>query len=529
MDTNKLFDKNLNKVEKKKQAHIKRVERNKKYFEDVLRKLECPKLTLEKKLNISNAFLKKFWMRSFGYFYSTKLEHFLISAAESIGHDCGGIEYKNNTFLHVMSEVNLTGGHTRVVERWIELSDKYITHSIAVTGQQVTISQKMKDAVSSRNGEIVLLEETEDMLALGLDLRNYASRYEYIILHSHPYDIIPSIAFGTKKFKRPVIFFNQADHLFLNAKSIADVFLDLRTDTCISKSKRLINYSLKCPIPSDVSVKPHNDRITAREKLGLSYDDKIIVLAGSASKFFPICEDGLFDVIAEILESVENYLVCAIGVTLKNKHWKSLKNKFKERIKIIPSIPYGEYINYVAAANLVIDSYPLGGGTVLVDAITQKTPFVSLENVIGQSDFVVNSEGYCHTKEELVQKVQRVLNDEKYAINLLDNEIDLFEKDHHPTNWKKNLDEILKTVPKTHSIRDIINEIEPSEIDMYCIVVNNCYSRSLLGLMVRPIPNANGVMIGIKGILEARSFTYNVRRYWQIRIFNMPVFTIAIN
>ena len=48
-------------------------------------------------------------------------------------------------------------------------------------------------------------------------------------MHTHPHDPSALIAFGTPDFKRPIILFNHADHIFWLGLSVADYVADLNS------------------------------------------------------------------------------------------------------------------------------------------------------------------------------------------------------------------------------------------------------------------------------------------------------------
>ena len=61
----------------------------------------------------------------------------------------------------------------------------------------------------------------------------------------------------------------------------------------------------------------------------------------------------------------------------------------------------------------------MSGGTVMIDAINTKTPVLSLENPIGQFDYLVNTDAYCKEKAELKKKLNRILTDESYKLQII--------------------------------------------------------------------------------------------------------------
>ena len=69
-----------------------------------------------------------------GYYVSDIIENASLEIASTIKCDCVG-NPEPKSFLHVMTTAYGVGGHSRVVERWINLSPSEQKHSIVVTNQ----------------------------------------------------------------------------------------------------------------------------------------------------------------------------------------------------------------------------------------------------------------------------------------------------------------------------------------------------------------------------------------------------------
>ncbi len=456
---------------------------NKKRFENSIKNFNAIMPTIESakkdflKLELIKGVLEATFQVATGYFYSTVLETFLTNIAKKYDIENYEVEPQKNSFLHVMTEAYDTGGHTRVVERWVKLAPENTTHSVIMCDpKEMGKVLLLRENIKAKNGEFIELDCKEHYLERALKLRKIALSYEYIILHIHMDDPIATIAFGTEKFTRPVIFFNHADQLFWIGKSISDATFDFKTIKTITASKRLItNNVYKCPIPTLPNTNTP-DKQSARKKLDFAPDEKILVTAGHYYKYNSFFDNSFMLVIDEILSSHKDVKLYAIGIGDKNENWLELSKYFDKQLFLLPSINFDEgYLDYIAAADIYLNSYPLGGGTTLIDAINCKTPFVSLENRIGASDFMLLSQGFCKTKEEFTKKIKELIDNLELREEVLQNETMLFEKDHSPKNWQENLKNILSQVPKVHKVKDISKEIEPNEIDDYNIMLHIMY------------------------------------------------------
>ena len=73
-----------------------------------------------------------------------QLEKFFINIAQQYDIDNYNINYENNTVLHVLTQANITGGHTRVVERWVELQKDYKHSCILLNQNDIEVPEILK-------------------------------------------------------------------------------------------------------------------------------------------------------------------------------------------------------------------------------------------------------------------------------------------------------------------------------------------------------------------------------------------------
>lgn len=450
------------------------IEQNQSCFREMLNKLNSEREVI-KQFNIASYALAYATFRGTGYYYSKDLESFYVGIAQALNIDNYDVPYEKNSFLHVMTEAYLTGGHTRVVERWINLSDKDQKHSVVLINNIGIYPELLQENVKSRNGEFYILENP-NFLAKAVDLRKLGLNYEYIILHTHMYDPTATMAFGTDKFKRPVILFNHADHMFWIGKSIADIVADIKTINTISKSRKNLDNTFKLGVPIDNRTITLKNKDEARKLLGIPNDKKILLSIGSANKFDPVLGDSIVPFLKKILDSRKDVICYLMGPSQANEYWKNVNQETNGKIIPLGPIDYNkEYFDYINAADLIIDSYPMGGGTALMDCVMSGKPIISFESVFGQFDYITKSQSICHNECDFIEKVLKVLNDEKYAKELSTELRTLFDEENSKKNWLKRLDELIEKTPKVHSVKDLSSEIEPLYIDDRDVVIDLTY------------------------------------------------------
>ena len=450
------------------------------HFENLLEQINKTK-NIEEKIDLAIIASDYATYNNTGYYYSTKLEKIFVDYAKSIKIELEN-DYKPNTFLHVLTKAFTGGGHTRVVEKWIEQSPKNQIHSVICINQEnFEIPKKLNNAIKEKNGELILLNN-DNLKDRAIELRKIASEYEYIILHTHMEDPTSLVVFGTEDFKRPVIFYNHADHMFWLGKSITDKLATLReyADT-ITIPKRNITDSFMLGVPIEAKDRQIIDKKIAKEKLNLDVNKKLIVSAGGSHKYTPMCGKSFVDYLLNIIKENNNIKIIIIGPSPKEKLWENAYKKSNGVIKTIGQVDYNNgYFDYINAADLVIDSWPMSGGTVMIDAISCNTPVLALKNPIGQFDYLAKSQAYCKTENELYKKTKLILNNEDFKNNLVNEVKKNLEQDHSVENWGKKLEKLIETTPKTHTVKDISNEIENKEIDNAAICLNYIYNKNFL-------------------------------------------------
>lgn len=403
--------------------------------------------------------------RGTGIYSSDILEKIFLKAAQE-NHIKQAPDFKKDSFLHVLTECYGLGGHTRIVERWIELSPAGQNHSVILLKQKDAPPATLLKNVRMRNGSVFLADKEKSPFLQAMELRRKASEFQYIVLHIHPNDTLPLIAFGTEEFKRPVLLINHSDHIFWTGISIADIVLNLGSvSDSICREKRRAGRTEIIGIPADPETAALPGKKEAREKTGLPADEKIILTAGSPAKFKPIGTSSMIVFLEELGKTPVQALCFVIGADPADPHWKKAVQESGGKIKILPRMDYDKgFLTYLAAADLVLDSYPIGGGTTVIDAVLAGKPVLSLQKGLPQSDYMMNSQSYCLSGQELVSKAVRILNDSNYAQKM---HRELYEKlmeEHSSEKWAEKIKNILKHLPAKHYVYPFDSSKAPKTI-----------------------------------------------------------------
>ena len=457
------------------EEYYDKVKVNKRNFEKLLDELSACK-NIDCKLNLAKAASTYAVYNNTGYFTSSILETFFTDYAETLKTDIKNIKYKENSFLHVLTEGYNTGGHTRVVERWIKNATSNQIHSVVEIKSIGKILTTLQENIKEKNGEYIQFDNNLSMSEKSLKLRELGMHYEYIILHSHMDDPIPTIAFGTEEFTRPVLLYNHASHLFWLGKSVADLVLDIEKDDEVTKIKRGISNTYFLGVPTnDINLSDSVDKNEIRKKINLPTDKKIIVTSGHEIKFRTIGNDNYIDTLKKIIDN--DTFLYAIGISKENKDWIKANKETGNHIVPIEFIDFNNgFLDYLKCADLYLDSYPLCGGTAVIDAISSGTPALSLKSVYPQFDYLTSTDAYCKTKEELIKKAKQILNNKEFGEQIL-NELKISLIQNQSTEaWNKKLESLYSIAPKVHKVRDLTNEqdfCEITDLSVLCNVITN--------------------------------------------------------
>lgn len=384
-------------------------------------------------------------------FSSPVIENVFLEKAKSLSAELPE-HYNEHTVLHVMTEAYAFGGHTRCVERWIQQMPEQ-KHSCVVLSQHAPFPPQLKTIVEESGGEMSVYEPDMKMDEKALKLRQYASKFEYIVLHIHMNDPIALIAFGTTEFKRPIIFFNHADHAFWLGVSISDHVADLNANrnTLTIEYRGARNASV-LGIPMDNSMVLEINKEEARKTLNIPADKKVIFSAGQARKYHPLKTPCFYNIVSDLVLSAPNVVFYIAGVDEKEEFWPKLKKKHPDKVFLFGQLDYKtEFPLYLAIADLVIDSYPVGGETFVIDAIKAQKPVLTL-NTLVQAAFLINSLGCCHSYRELIKKSKKILADKDYAQHVYGNIHEGWLEETNSEHWRAKCRKIFETLPKEHGL-----------------------------------------------------------------------------
>ena len=331
------------------------------------------------------------WRSHTGIFASSELEKILLTIG-TIRAAASPVTRRNTAtaptkphVLHILSQSYDTGGHTRLAWRWISHDTQHF-HSVALTRQaEIPVPSLLRDAVAAQNGQIYTLDtQRGGLLARAAGLRACAASADIIVLHTHPSDVVPLIAFADKQNWPPIILVNHADHVFWLGVSIADVVAHIRQSGVDVSIHRRGVEPLRCiilPIPLTLE-KRQMSRTEAKTQLGLSPDSAVLLTLGAYYKYTPIDGHSFVDMVIPTLKRFPSAILLAVGPTAEGQ-WLLSDPLVQDRV-----IAFGRRKDahlFYQAADIYLDSFPFASLTALLEAGSYGTPIVDYSQYTGDS------------------------------------------------------------------------------------------------------------------------------------------------
>lgn len=422
---------------------------NKSYFSFLERLILRISLPMLKRIIAKRAIKLAVWS-STGYYSSPVIERVFLDQAESIPCDYSTYYDKDST-IHIMTECYGVGGHSKVVERWIYLTSDLEKHSVVFVNQKESdIPKIFLELCSKSGGSVYSLKAIRGENEKAKKLRQLASVYERVILHTHMYDVIPLIAFGTSSFKRPVILYNHADHLFWLGVSIADKVAETRSwGQSFTLERRRVENSLVLSIPPNIELKRVSERVAFENNSKFLN----ILTVGTSHKYTSLDGNSFPHYMKLLLDKYSNLTFSVVGPQ-PSDFSSALKggDKHMSRVRFLGCIPNEQLNVEMQRADLVIDSFPMSGGTALGEAIAIGTPVLALKSVTGHLDYMYESESYCSDFSQLLSKTERFICDKNYRYYLSTNVGSLYQASENTDKWLERLNNIYKSLPSEHQV-----------------------------------------------------------------------------
>ncbi|MCK9250951.1 MAG: hypothetical protein M0P31_18470 [Solirubrobacteraceae bacterium] len=276
--------------------------------------------------------------------------------------------------LHVATETYATGGHTRVLERWIA-NDAARTSTLLLLGQRTPLPPRTAAIARDAGAAIVRPPADATPLERARDLRALAALHDLVVLHTHPDDVVPALALADPVGRPPVLLFNHAGHLPWPGVGAVDAVASLwdpDVDACVTRRGLPRERSTPLPLPATARALP--DRDVARRSLGIAPEAPVLVSIGSAFKVAPTLEPSFASIVRTLVERIPDLVHVAVG-----------PGPAEAAAGLVPEHPRVRALGtlddigpVLAAADLMLDTWPISGATALLDGAAAGLTTVSL-------------------------------------------------------------------------------------------------------------------------------------------------------
>ncbi|RAT98712.1 hypothetical protein [Brevibacillus sp. Leaf182] len=423
------------------------------------------KSNLNKVVISANLAATSAWLAFPGFYCHRQLERVLLNVSEILPVSCLSHQYgipssidDGRRVLHVLSTAYDVGGHTRLVERWINNRLQNERHAVVLTNQtelgfENAIPSWLLQAVNKAGGECISISDSYSVIEKAQVLRSLAYEWaDIVVLHTHPNDSIPLIAFGVPDGP-PIILLNHADHVFWMGSSISDSVIDVRKPAnVLTKGRRFVRQTHLLPLPLDGA--PEQSKKISREKIGIDNDKVVLLSIATPEKYEPIGEYSFIKSSTEILKRNLNSILIVVGPDSNNALWQKAIEETNGRILLTGL--QRDVTQFYSIADIYLESFPFGSFTAALDACLfgipvvkapkPLSPLLTVERYNGMSDNAINFESYIDQVENyIINRALREIDGEKQKKDVTDN--------HVGSGWKNKLQQVIQSVPDRHEVK----------------------------------------------------------------------------
>jgi hypothetical protein len=356
--------------------------------------------------------------------------------------------------LHVLSEVYALGGHTRLVWRWIR-ADALRMHSVVLTRQMESeVPAPLRFAVEATGGRIHFLDRREGgILARSRALRSLAGEFDHVIVHTHPWDVVPPIAFIADEERPALTLMNKDDHVFWLGATMADQVAQMRpAGSLLCQQRRGIPAS-RCrmlPLPLEVPQEPLC-RQEARRAIGVA-DDALVLLSVASPYKYETTGKHFTETLLPLLQEFPKAILFVLGPEASGP-WQLAADQCGGRLRAVGR--RGDAALFYNAADIYLDSFPLNSLTSVLEAGSYGTPVVSYfphssdGGVLLSDDEALNGVSFrAQNAEQYREVLRQLMNDPQLRVERGQMTREGIADSHAGRGWTRFLEELYADVPR---------------------------------------------------------------------------------
>lgn len=367
----------------------------------------------EKALNFIHVAAAIAWERHFGLWYDNDLDNLLIQIGRNFKDKNLAVKKTQENIkkkvTYITTNLSDTGGCSEILKLWVKLLSSdfekqslYITHSYTsytpipygediFQGADISVyNLSYQDRHTSRIKELIkfLNQDSPD----------------FIILFIDPYDVVAVPALSALQEKPKVIYFNHADHAFWLGRNSIDYLINFRKiGAKYSKEFRRIDNSHIIHLTTDIQAQK-----TSREEWNINKGSTISISVGSFNKVLGDNQINYFEIIQNLLLNFPNHY----HLLITNPPPKEVIDRYLTqdpdiRKRFIITGPFADLSPIYGLGDFLIETIPIGGGTVQIEAMACKLPIVAFHNkrfpLFSENDFLPPEYPFIgSTKNEII-------------------------------------------------------------------------------------------------------------------------------
>jgi len=253
--------------------------------------------------------------------------------------------------------------------------DQNRVQSVVTTRQRGEVSRELRTGAEASGGSVATVHEDLGPLAAASRLAALAENYdtEGVVLNIHPFDVVPSIAFSSRRQRPRVLFVNHAEHVFWLGTSVADLVVCLRqSGHLIARRRRGIDESrfVDLPVPLILS-QPRMTMEDAKQALGIAPNRVVLLSVASVYKFESRRPPGFLDLVVPVIDQQKSTTLLAVGPTDAGL-WHKANKLTAGHIRPLGMLPDPTLHRY--SADIYLDSTPFASITSLLESAALGTP-----------------------------------------------------------------------------------------------------------------------------------------------------------
>ncbi len=421
------------------------------------------------------------WRNHPGIFHSARLEKLLEQIAGTLCPRTVVLRPPERGLpvrvLHVVTQAYATGGHSRMLWRWIE-SDATRIHSVVLTSQGGrTVPCPLRRALGASGGRIFKLDRMRsDLLTQAQVLRALAAQYDAAVLHIHPSDVVPVIALAGVRRHRPVIFVNHADHVFWIGTNLAGVVASIRgSGARLAGARRHIGKETEAILP--IPLPYPSQALTsgaAKRALGLPSDAVVVLSIASGYKYRPMAANRFVDALVPLLEKYSNLYLLVVGPE-RDEDWEVHK-KIADRVLVLGEREDTDL--FYRAADIYLDSFPFSSLTSLLEAGSHGLPLITCRlhsrpaAILGADDMALDRVMVIgHSLTELRRAIQSLIENPVKRACLGQRTREAIADVHEGASWLRCLENVYEQALRqqnavcSRTANDVQSDPERNELD----------------------------------------------------------------